>query len=138
VDSLLQGVVSVEKILAYGAKSLGIIGGYEAKGVATSAEHQFVSDITEADKSLSEFSESFNESFRSGAALEKEVAKYLAQGNFGERLSTEVLSTEGHRILHYKPDVAGTNQGGTDIVTLRADVVYFVYKKALTTGRKCF
>jgi RHS repeat-associated protein len=129
--NIALAMIPVEKILVYGAKALGVIGGYEAKGVATFAERQLAKEIPAADKFLAELSESF----KAGALPEKEVAKRLAQGNFGERLAAEVLSTEGHRIVSYKPDIKGTNQGGFDIVTLKDDLVYLVDNKALTTGK---
>jgi RHS repeat-associated protein len=129
--NIALAMLPIEKILAYGAKTLGIIGGYEAKGLATTAERQLAKEIREADKFLPEL----NESFKTGAVPEKEVAKHLAQGNFGERLAAEVLSTEGHRIVSYKPNIKGTNQGGFDIVTLKDDLVYLVDNKALTTGK---
>jgi len=56
----------------------------------------------------------------------------LARGNFGERTATEALAADRHTILSYKPDIAGTNQGGIDMVTLKDGVVYFIDNKALT------
>lgn len=56
----------------------------------------------------------------------------LARGNLGERLATEALAADGHKVLSYKPDIRGTNQGGIDMVTMKNGVVYFVDNKALT------
>jgi Holliday junction resolvase-like predicted endonuclease len=56
----------------------------------------------------------------------------LARGNLGERLAADSLARDGHHILTYKPDIAGTNQPGIDIVTIRHGVVHLVDNKALT------
>jgi Holliday junction resolvase-like predicted endonuclease len=61
-----------------------------------------------------------------------EIAQNLARGNLGERLAADALHADGHTILSYKPDIAGTNQGGIDIVTLKNNKVYFIDNKALT------
>lgn len=56
----------------------------------------------------------------------------LARGNLGERLATEALAADGHKVLNYKPDIRGTNQGGIDTLTFKDGFVYFVDNKALT------
>jgi len=59
-------------------------------------------------------------------------SKRLARGNFGERTATDALAADGHKVLSFKPDIAGTNQGGIDMVTMKGGKVYFVDNKALT------
>jgi Holliday junction resolvase-like predicted endonuclease len=58
-----------------------------------------------------------------------ETTGRLARGLAGEKAAAESLASEGHQILHYKPDIAGTNQGGFDMVTMRGDKVYLVDNK---------
>src|SRR5207249_3020292 len=55
----------------------------------------------------------------SGPPGSYEGPKRLARGNLGEKLATDALAKDGHTILDYKPDIAGTNQGGIDIVTMK-------------------
>lgn len=59
----------------------------------------------------------------------------LKQGLFGERLATEALAADGHKILMCKREITGTNQPGFDIVTLKDGVVWLIDNKAFTTGR---
>ncbi|CAJ1510167.1 hypothetical protein [[Mycobacterium] holstebronense] len=61
-------------------------------------------------------------------------APHLARGNFGERMAADRYARDGHRILSYKPDIAGTNQGGIDLVTIKDGIVRFVDNKALSRG----
>src|SRR5262249_51281895 len=67
-----------------------------------------------------------------------ETAERLIKGNLGEKFAAESLSTLGHEILYYKPDIRGTNQGGIDMVTLAdgptGPLVSFVDNKALSRG----
>jgi Holliday junction resolvase-like predicted endonuclease len=58
----------------------------------------------------------------------------LARGNFGEKAAAEALAHNGFDIIDYKPNIAGTNQGGIDIVAMRGDTVYMIDNKALTRG----
>lgn len=61
-----------------------------------------------------------------------DTTQRLVRGNLGERLAAEALAADGHQILMYKPDVAGTNQGGIDLVTMQDGVLYLIDNKALT------
>lgn len=61
-----------------------------------------------------------------------ETTNKLKRGNFGERAATEWLADEGHKIIDFKPDIRGTNQGGIDMVTLKGGKAYLVDNKALT------
>jgi hypothetical protein len=59
-----------------------------------------------------------------------ETTGRLARGLAGEKAAAEFLASEGHQILYYKPDIAGTNQGGFDLVTMQGGKVYLVDNKA--------
>ena len=61
-----------------------------------------------------------------------DTSQRLKRGNLGEKLATEALAAEGHKILSYKPSILGTNQGGIDMVTIKNGVVHFIDNKALT------
>jgi Holliday junction resolvase-like predicted endonuclease len=61
-----------------------------------------------------------------------DTAERLKRGNLGEKLATEALAAEGHKILGYKPSVLGTNQGGIDMVTIKDGFVHFIDNKALS------
>jgi Holliday junction resolvase-like predicted endonuclease len=93
-----------------------------------------------AEKSALEASEkadakALDETFKGGKGeAAHETTNQLKRGNLGEKLATESLAADGHTILNYKPGIAGTNQGGIDMVTMKGDFVYFVDNKALTRG----
>lgn len=70
-----------------------------------------------------------------GTSTDYQTTERLKQGLVGERLAAEGLAQQGHKILSYKPDIKGTNQGGIDIVTIKEGQVYFIDNKAYTTGR---
>jgi len=77
--------------------------------------------------------DAFDKTFKGG----KDEAAYdttdrLKRGNLGEKLATDALAAEGHSILHFKPSILGTNQGGIDMVTIKDGVVHFIDNKALT------
>lgn len=61
-----------------------------------------------------------------------ETTTRLKRGNLGERLATDALAADGHKVLSFKPDIRGTNQGGIDMLTMKDGVVYFLDNKALT------
>jgi len=152
-------MLPLERLVAQGLKGFGVLEGYLAKGTATTAERQLVTVPrvglekgaaiealprpgatvrgveTTTDGFLPEVGEKFFD-----ATPAKQFAKHLAQANAGERLCADVLASDGHRILTYKPDIHATNQGGIDLVTivydkvLQRDVVWLVDNKALTTG----
>ncbi len=61
-----------------------------------------------------------------------ETAERLKRGNLGEKLATDALAAEGHKILSYKPSILGTNQGGIDMVTIKDGFVHFIDNKALS------
>lgn len=67
-----------------------------------------------------------------GTAAPYATTQRLIRGNLGERLATDALAARGHSVLMYKPDIAGTNQGGIDMVTIHNGVVFLVDNKALT------
>lgn len=112
-------MLPVEKILGYAFKGVRSLLATEAKGAATTAEKAFLTEISEDFKVI-------------GTSADKPVAAHLARGNFGERMATDVLASEGHRIVSYKPKISGTNQPGIDMVTIKDGIVYFVDNKALT------
>ena len=66
----------------------------------------------------------------------KEVGAYkttqsLKKGLLGEISAAQTLATqEGHKILNFKPDIFGTNQGGVDIVSIKEEKVYLIDNKA--------
>jgi len=61
-----------------------------------------------------------------------DTAERLRRGNLGEKLAAEALAADRYKILYYKPNIEGTNQGGIDIVAMKGGVVYFFDNKALT------
>lgn len=63
-----------------------------------------------------------------------QTTKNLAKGNAGERLATESLAADGHKVLSYKPDILGTNQGGIDLVTMKDGKVYLIDNKAFQSA----
>lgn len=90
-----------------------------------------------AEGDLRQISQPISEWESAGIGAQNESGLYqgpqkLARGNFGERAATEALAADGHTILSYKPAIAGTNQGGIDMVTLLNGVVHFIDNKALT------
>ncbi len=52
------------------------------------------------------------------------------RGLIGERLAAEALSAMGHKILYYKPDMAGTTTPGIDIMTWYQGKVWMIDNKA--------
>jgi Holliday junction resolvase-like predicted endonuclease len=70
-----------------------------------------------------------------GISTPYQSTEALKVGLVGERLAVEALAQQGHHILDYKPDIAGTNQGGIDIVTMKDGIVYLIDNKAYRTGR---
>jgi len=56
----------------------------------------------------------------------------LTRGLLGEKLATEALAADGHKIINWKPDLTGTNRPGFDIVTLKDDYLHAVDNKAFT------
>jgi RHS repeat-associated protein len=117
--NIALAMLPVEKILGYAFKGVRSLLATEAKGAATTAEKAFLTEISEDFKAI-------------GTSADKSVAANLARGNFGERMATDTLASEGHRIVSYKPNISGTNQPGIDMVTIKDGVVYFVDNKALT------
>ncbi len=85
----------------------------------------------EAEKDAKALDEAFKGGKGEGAY---NTTQRLARGNLGERLATDALAADGHRVLHFKPDIRGTNQGGIDMLTMKGDTVFFVDNKALTRG----
>ena len=76
-----------------------------------------------------------NETFKGGKGEGAyETTTRLKRGNLGEKLATDALAANGHKVLSYKPSILGTNQGGIDMVTMKGDIVYFVDNKALSRG----
>lgn len=75
----------------------------------------------------------FNQAFKGGKDEGAfETAERLKRGNLGEKLATDALAAEGHKILSYKPNILGTNQGGIDMVTIKDGLVHFIDNKALS------
>jgi Holliday junction resolvase-like predicted endonuclease len=142
-DGLLlakMGGKTVIKVEAKTAVKLGEEGlAKELKGLeaASKAEGKAVQS---AEKSTLEATEkadakALDETFQGGKGEGAyETTNRLKRGNLGEKLATDSLAADGHTILSYKPGIAGTNQGGIDMVTLKGDTVYFVDNKALTRG----
>ncbi|MEU2542008.1 hypothetical protein [Streptomyces iakyrus] len=64
-----------------------------------------------------------------------ETTQRLAKGLGGEKAAAEALGREGYDVLYYKPDIAGTNQGGIDIVVQKDGQLYLVDNKALEGWR---
>jgi Holliday junction resolvase-like predicted endonuclease len=102
------------------------------KDVAQGAETKAAQELS--DEAVSKADDAaFDETFSGGLDEgEFHTSEPLKRGNLGEKLATDWLSSEGHKILSFKPSILGTNQGGIDIVTLKDGIVHFVDNKALS------
>jgi hypothetical protein len=130
-------VIKVEAKTAVKLGEKGLAKELEALKAASKAESKAAKS---AEKSALEASEkadakALDETFQGGKGEGAyDTTTRLKRGNLGEKLATESLAADGHTILSYKPGIAGTNQGGIDMVTMKGDFVYFVDNKALTRG----
>ncbi|MFF7311176.1 hypothetical protein [Streptomyces sp. NPDC008137] len=84
-----------------------------------------------------EVDRAFTEWDQNGTAEQSayETTQRLAKGLAGEKAAAEALASQGYDVLYYKPDIAGTNQGGIDIVVQKDGQLYLVDNKALEGWR---
>lgn len=90
---------------------------------------QELSDEAQSKADDAAFDETFSGGLDEG---EFHTSEHLKRGNLGEKLGTEWLAAQGHKILSFKPSILGTNQGGIDMVTLKDGMVHFIDNKALS------
>jgi RHS repeat-associated protein len=101
--------------------------------VAKKAEKQTAKHA--ADDAASKADDKAFDEFHGGKNEEAyDTTDRLRRGNLGEKLATDALAADGHKIIQFKPSILGTNQGGIDMVTIKDGVVHFVDNKALTRG----
>ena len=135
-----KGLVGAEKAAAEASHLAPDVGKGTAKiedatHAATSAEQKAVKRPPGVDEATHQQVErGFAESDTPDTSGPYQTTQRLARGNLGERAATEALARDGHQILHYKPEITGTNQGGIDMVTMRNGIVYLVDNKALSKG----
>jgi WXG100 family type VII secretion target len=92
-------------------------------------------ELTEAasERGAREFAESMADAYKRGASAGDVVpSSRLTRGLLGEKLATEALAADGHKVISWKPDLSGTNRPGFDIITVRDDYLYAIDNKALT------
>lgn len=77
-----------------------------------------------------EFAEAMADAYKRGDGAIP--SSRLTRGLLGEKLATDALAADGHKIISYKPNLSGTNQPGFDILTLKDGYLQAVDNKALT------
>lgn len=130
-------VIKVEAKTAVKLGEEGLAKDLKALEAASKAEGKAVQSAEKSTLKASEEADAkaLDETFQGGKGEGAyETTSRLKRGNLGEKLAADSLAADGHTVLSYKPGIAGTNQGGIDMVTLKGDTVYFVDNKALTRG----